>query len=470
MLQYQILHVNMATFTRTVISGTAPFTYSIKLAGGGDNVERFVSISGNTVTFNHLVSDNIQYYVLKVTDATGCEQYINFSLDCDCSSNLNVQNLSHTCIDGNTATISFTLIDTTGSSESVTVYSPGYGTHQHNNGDFISWTQEVEPMSIPTVYLTKGSCERAIGIFVNCQPTCTFSYTFYSTDCDKVIVVPTHNNYSVNISESSNPSVNLFTSRSINQLNFNAIKDGHSHNYIVTLHELDSNNSPTGCVFTRTFDLTCNNENVCTEILDIVLCVDDSASLSDDDRTNIRTGIEIILDTLNNSMINNVVEVGYVRFATNFVKQNLTFDKNLILQYNTDSNLGASTSTCGALRHSDEVIRGINSRNCNKIIILLTDGFPNHANYCDVDSGNSQGVQTPATIQKANNIKATPYIGSNNQQYSVKIYGIAIGNDVSEQVVKDISSYATDPSMYRKINNTNEFVLVANDIISDICN
>lgn len=70
----------MASVTLNINDGTAPYTISIKKTG--DSVERYVSYSGGTLTFNAVTVNENTNYTISVTDSNDCQTTGSFSLNC----------------------------------------------------------------------------------------------------------------------------------------------------------------------------------------------------------------------------------------------------------------------------------------------------------------------------------------------------------------------------------------------------
>lgn len=465
----------MATTQLVISGGVAPYTISVKKYG--DATERFVSYSGTTLTFNADSSLNTPYnYIIEISDSNDCEVVSSTLLHCpyNCGTLPVISGIEVECNELS-AELTFTYT-------SDTPVQVGLGNDFH--GD---WYWQPHPAgthtitnSIPNtlstviqVYKqdTELSCKTIQVVNPDCVEECTFSFTTNTPACSgdntyaNVLITASTAYWTPFIYESSQMSTNRFVSRTGNLVQFTPISDGLSHTYVINVKQLDEEGEETGCEFSRSVTLICGTEGIQCPILDIVFCLDDSISVEVlSGSTLLKNGVKNIVDFLTPSITNGNVKIGIVKFG-NMATKVLDLSSNISqIKSGVDSlTFFGQTNICNGLQVSDTVLRNnIYSRDCDKILLLVTDGSP--SKRCDGTDGTISLMQTE-TINAANTIKSTPYVGTTGS-FNIKIMCVGITSSAIESFLQQLS---TTPSDTTVVSTFPQFASIAEDIAQDLC-
>lgn len=471
----------MATTNLNITGGIPPYTITVTKAG--EDTNRFVSYVGNVLTFNADNTVNSPYtYYINVEDANGCitSTVINLACPYECGVLPTIENVTIDC-DTYSANLEFDI--TSDTDVQVEIHNPVNGAFFWQSYPAGSHTiNAVIPKDITSfieVYKqnTEFQCKSSHTLNPSCIEDCTFSFTVGTPVCSEgtgsILLTPTHSEYNVEIYESTNFSVNLFQDRIGNLIYFSPIMDGNEHTYHIIGKQIIppgiDPNAPMDCEYSTSFTLTCGNPStpIQCENLDIVLCLDNSGSISGNPLNPglYKSAVQNIIDALKPNIENGDVKIGVVKFGNdaeilNELSSDYTQIQNSI---NSLTFKEGATNLCKGIAISRNVLKNPNTvRNCNKLMLVITDGIPNKS--CDSLFSSVQAKQQART--EVNLFKTIPYVGSDSKLYWGKIMIVGITSNVDQNFLKELAS---TPSDYRHSPSFNNFAEIAYEIAESLC-
>lgn len=471
----------MATTNLNITGGIPPYTITVTKAG--EDTNRFVSYVGNVLTFNADNTVNSPYtYYINVEDANGCitSTVINLACPYECGVLPTIENVTIDC-DTYSANLEFDI--TSDTDVQVEIHNPTNGAFFWQSYPAGSHTINAvipkDKTSFIEVYKqnTEFQCKSSHTLNPSCIEDCTFSFTVSTPVCSgeigSILLTPTHVVSGIQIYESTNPSVNLYLYSTGNLKYFSPIMDGNEHTYHIIGKPFrppgtDPNTIP-NCEYSTSFTLTCGNPStpIQCENLDIVLCLDNSGSISHNpiNPDLYKSAVRNIVDALKPNIENDDVKIGVVKFGNdaeilNELSSDYTQIQNSI---NSLTFKEGATNLCKGIVTSASVVRNSNTaRNCNKLMLVITDGIPNQG--CESTSSNTE-AREQARIA-ANSFKAIAYIGSDSKWYWGKLMIVGITSSVDQNFLKELAS---TPSDYRHSPSFNNFAEIAYEIAESLC-
>lgn len=466
----------MATTNLNITGGIPPYTITVTKAG--EDTNRFVSYVGNVLTFNADNTINSPYtYYINVEDANGCvtSTVINLTCPYECGILPTIENVTIDC-DTYSANLEFDI--TSDTDVQVEIHNPVNGAFFWQSYPAGSHTiNAVIPKDITSfieVYKqnTEFQCKSSHTLNPSCIEDCTFSFTVGTPVCSgeigSILLTPISPGYNVQIYESTNFSVNLVLYRTGNLVYFSPIMDGNEHTYHIigkqiTPHGVDPN-TLIDCEYSTSFTLTCGNPSTPIQCgqLDIVLCLDDSSSITGGNRDLYKSAVRSIIDALKPNIESGDVKIGVTKFGNNgHIVLELSSDYTQIRNSVDSLSFIQATNICEGIVKSGEVAKNPNTaRNCDKLLLIITDGVPNRG--CE-SSGPDPGSQAKVA---AAGFKGIPYIGSNSTLYWSKIMTVGVTSHADQNLLKEIAS---TPSDFKYVPSFNNFAEIAYEIAESLC-